>query len=66
MTVQRLPLYDTDDAKSIFDVFVGDLLAAPYAINLAFADLESFACMLDICKTPDGKFCLFYYSKPFN
>ena len=53
-SVQRLIISDPYNIEGSFNLFVDEFLASPFAVQLIYSKLTDYACVFDICRSPQG------------
>ena len=54
LSVQRLIISDPYDIEASFSMFVDEFLSSPFAVQLIYSQLTDYACVFDICRSPQG------------
>ena len=56
LTIQRFPIDDPYNIKSVIVKFRDDFLSNQFSTQLVFSKLSQYACTLDVCREPTGKY----------
>ena len=63
-SVQRLIISDPYNIEASFNMFVDEFLASPFAVQLIYSKLTDYACVFDICRSPQGTLTIMvFYSE---